>query len=223
MVGSAHAKRRAERVRLDVDARRAQLLELGITAFGAQPYDDVSIDDIARAAGISKGLLYHYFPTKRAFYTETIRAVAARLLRACDPSPGLDPLQQLRAGLDAYLGYVRAHAAPYATLMRSGVGADPAVAAVVDETRTAFVQLLTRGLTTNAQTEMGAVPEIFATPLARLTMRGWIGFVEVVCLDWASALGAGDETPTQDEIRDLCASVLVERMTSLLNEATAKR
>ena len=54
-------------------------------------------------------------------------------------------------------------------------------------------------------------------------MRGWIGFVEAVSLDWASALEAGDATPTQEEIRDLCASVLVERITSLFNEATAKR
>lgn len=218
------AKRRLERVRLDVDARRAQLVELGIGAFGAQPYDDVSIDDIARAAGISKGLLYHYFPTKRAFYTETVRTAAERLLRACDPSlgsPGLEPLAQLHAGLDAYLGYVRTHAAAYATLMRSGVGADAEVASVVDATRTAFVELLTRGLTTNAEIVGGAA--LFATPLARLTMRGWIGFVEVVSLDWASALEAGDDAPTQDEVRDLCASVLVERMTSLLNEATSKR
>ena len=219
----APAKRRLERVRLDVDARRAQLLELGITAFGAQPYDDVSIDDIARAAGISKGLLYHYFPTKRAFYTETIRAAAARLVHACDPSPSLEPRLQLHAGLDAYLSYVRAHAGAYATLMRSGVGADPDVAAVVDETRNAFVQLLTRGLTTSAETEGGADPAIFTTPFARLAMRGWIGFVEAVSLDWASALEAGDATPTQEEIRDLCASVLVERITSLFNEATAKR
>ncbi|MBP6848431.1 MAG: helix-turn-helix transcriptional regulator, partial [Kofleriaceae bacterium] len=61
-------RRPGRRIRLDNDARRAQLLELGQKAFAERTYDEVSIDDIARAAGISKGLLYHYFPTKRDLY-----------------------------------------------------------------------------------------------------------------------------------------------------------
>src|SRR5690242_4164925 len=68
------------RVRLDVDERRAQLVALGLAEFGTRTYDDVSIDLIAQAAGISKGLLYHYFPTKRAFYVACVREAAARLL-----------------------------------------------------------------------------------------------------------------------------------------------
>jgi AcrR family transcriptional regulator len=62
----ARAVHREPRTRLDVDERRTQLVELGLEHFGERAYDDVSIDAIAEAAGISKGLLYHYFPTKRA-------------------------------------------------------------------------------------------------------------------------------------------------------------
>ena len=70
------------RARFSVDERRAQLLELGLRLFGDRSYDDVSIDDIAREAGVSKGLLYHYFGSKRVFYAACVEHAAASLLLA---------------------------------------------------------------------------------------------------------------------------------------------
>ena len=64
---------RKPRARLEVDERRAQLMKLGIELFAARAYDEVSIDELSRMAGISKGLLYHYFPTKRDFYVATVQ------------------------------------------------------------------------------------------------------------------------------------------------------
>ena len=72
---------------LDMDSRRAQLLELGLRLFGTRAYDEVSIDDIAQAANISKGLLYHYFGGKRAFYVAVVSDAARRLVAAIDPDP----------------------------------------------------------------------------------------------------------------------------------------
>ena len=62
------------RTRLQVDIRRQQLLELGLELFAHQTYDGLSIDEIAKRAGVSKGLLYHYFPSKRAFYVAAVTA-----------------------------------------------------------------------------------------------------------------------------------------------------
>src|SRR5438067_1523101 len=90
---------RESRVRLDVDERRTQLVELGLRHFGARAYDDVSIDAIAEAAGISKGLLYHYFPTKRAFYVATIREAASRLVASTETADDVPPMAHLNAGL----------------------------------------------------------------------------------------------------------------------------
>ncbi|MEO5770206.1 MAG: helix-turn-helix domain-containing protein, partial [Polyangia bacterium] len=67
------------RVRLPTDERRTLLLELGIRLFSTHSYEDISVDDVAVAAGMSKGLLYHYFKGKREFYVETIRAASLRL------------------------------------------------------------------------------------------------------------------------------------------------
>lgn len=57
----------AKRTRLATDARREQLLEVGASVFARHPYESVAITDIARLAGVSRGLLYHYFPGKRDF------------------------------------------------------------------------------------------------------------------------------------------------------------
>ena len=126
---------RAPRARLEVDERRAQLVELGLDVFASRAYDELSVDELARVAGISKGLLYHYFPTKRDFYVATVREAARQLLELTATSADMPPLERARAGLDAYLDYVDAHAPAYAALMRGGIGSDPEVARIIDETR----------------------------------------------------------------------------------------
>src|SRR5437773_1276863 len=109
---------RGRRERLDVDERRAQLVRLGIDLFAARTYDEVSIDELARSAGISKGLLYHYFPTKRDFYVATVREGSKQLLDRTVTPDDMPPLERLRFGLDAYLDYVERHGPAYAALLR---------------------------------------------------------------------------------------------------------
>lgn len=161
------------RARLDVDERRRQLVALGIDLFSQRTYDEVSIDELAQAAGISKGLLYHYFPTKRHFYVETVREAAAQLLERTATPAGMDPLERLRAGLDAYVDYVARHGKPYQALLRSGIGADAEVTKIVDDTRDAFCARLVEAAPANGH-----------SPLVRLALRGWVGFVEAATLEW---------------------------------------
>jgi AcrR family transcriptional regulator len=183
------------RTRLDVDERRAQLVALGLDLFGARSYDDVSIDELAAEAGISKGLLYHYFPTKRDFYVATVRESARQLLERTDMrSAEGDPVARLRAAVDAYLDYVVAHAQPYAALLRSGVGTDAEVARVVDETRAALCARLIEG-----------VPLDAPGPALRLALRGWLGFVEATTLDWLD----GKTRIARATLRDLLAQMLL--------------
>ena len=118
----------ARRARLSTDARREQLVALGIEIFSERPFDEVSIDDIAAAAGISKGLLYHYFPSKRDFYVAVIRSAADEMQALTEPDPALVPRERLAAALERYLEYVETHARGYATVLRAGIGSDPAVA-----------------------------------------------------------------------------------------------
>ncbi len=183
------------RARLDVDERRRQLVALGLDLFGERSYDEVSIDELATAAGISKGLLYHYFPTKKDFYVATVREAAAQLVALTSQDTTGDPLERLRAGLDVYLDYVTAHQKPYVTLMRSGVGVDADVARIVVDTRAALCARLLEGTPVDAQ-----------DPIVRLALRGWIGFVEAAVLEWLDA----KKRVSRARLRELLAVALLK-------------
>lgn len=217
-------RRSAARIRLETDERRRQLVDLGLSYFGGRAYDDVSIDDIASAAGISKGLLYHYFPNKRAFYVACVEEATERVLAACTQMAGeksAPPLERLDRGITAYLDYVHEHGRAYAGLMRSGVGVDPKVAVIVDRARERFVAHLLEGIAE-------AVP---LTPRTKIALRGWVGFAEAATLAWvegieSAAVKSGTRAQmtrettreitrritrpvTRDEMRDLLKNALL--------------
>jgi AcrR family transcriptional regulator len=75
------------RRRLSPEDRRAELLALGAEVFGKRPYDEVRIDEIAERAGVSRALMYHYFPDKRAFFAAVVRDEADRLYEATNNPP----------------------------------------------------------------------------------------------------------------------------------------
>jgi len=169
------------RTRLQVDVRRQQLLELGLELFGNQTYEELSIDEIAKRADISKGLLYHYFPSKRAFYVASVREAARQLLDETsieqeERGPALNA-EDLRAGLRPFLCYVARRRLVFCFLLRGGIGTDPEVAEVIESTRQAVVdRMLTR------LSRFGAQPD---DPATRMRLRGWLGFLEATSLDWA--------------------------------------
>lgn len=170
----------AVRTRLSVDERREQLIALGEELFSARPFDEISIDDIAARAHISKGLLYHYFGSKRDFYVEVVSA-GVRTLRAVTAVPDTVPEpERTERSLDAYLAYVEAHAAGYEQLMGSGGGADPEIAAIIDGARREFAARVLVGLRRTG-TDWGTGD---APPLLRSAVRGWVGMVEAASLDW---------------------------------------
>jgi len=75
-------------VRLTPDERRRQLLGIGLRMFVDKPVQEVSIDAVAAEAGISRGLLFHYFPTKTAYHQAVVAAAGRRFLRNARPDDG---------------------------------------------------------------------------------------------------------------------------------------
>ena len=194
------APKKRPRIRLETDERRAQLLELAKTSFSDRSYDDVSIDDLARDAKISKGLLYHYFPTKRDLYVAGLSEIADELVAAITTVPAdLAPIERVRKSLDAYLDYVNRHARAFVSLMRGGIGSDPQVATVIEGVRQRLFDQFLSG-------------SPFASLLAgdarfEIAVRGWIGFVEHASLDWAA-----NPRLSRDELRELLTQILFEIM-----------
>src|ERR671918_1538671 len=88
--------------RLGVDERRRRLLELGADLFTRHSYAELSMSAIAREAGISKALLYHYFPSKQAYFVATLQQQAGELSRRVAVDPDLPPAEALAGSLDAF-------------------------------------------------------------------------------------------------------------------------
>ena len=63
-------------MRRSADDRRAQLVQIGLELLPTTPVQELTIDEVARRAGISRSLLFHYFATKRDYYTAVTRAAA---------------------------------------------------------------------------------------------------------------------------------------------------
>lgn len=161
------------RIRLKLDERRAQLLDLGIQLFSQYGYDDISIDALAEAAGVGKGLLYHYFGSKREFYAATVKAASMHLLRLTAPDLSLPPTERLGAAIDKHLQYLEAHKTVYLAMYRSGAAVAPEVGTIIEEHRNVILRYFLEGLGV-------AAPR----PMLRMALRAWVAMVEAASLDW---------------------------------------
>jgi AcrR family transcriptional regulator len=155
----------------------------------------VSIDDLAKEAKISKGLLYHYFPTKRDLYVAGLSEIADELVAAVTATGGDAPIDRARAGLDAYLDHITRHQRAFVSLMRGGIGSDPEVAAVVDGVRAKMFETFLQ--------DQPFAPLVKGDPKFETAVRGWIGFVEASTIDWCA-----NPRLSREQLRELLVSVL---------------
>ena len=156
------------------DARREELLALGGRLFGNQPYSAVGIEDIAREAGVAKGLLYYYFGDKRGFYVATVQRAAEELFAAAAPDPDLPALQRLLRALDAYLRFAEERPEVFRTVILGHADADPDVRAIYEAGRQMLISEAAEGLfgTRNP------------SPVLRAAMAGFAGLLEGLTEHW---------------------------------------
>ena len=161
------------RSRPSADDRREQLLRVGLEAFGKLPYGSVSTAEIARQAGVSHGLLFHYFGDKRRYYLAVLRTVADDLYSAQATPPDTLPWDRLLGALRARVDFADRYTMAYRTLVGGGNGADDDVFELFEEARWRSIRLITDALELTD-------PE----PALRLSLRGWQGFAEGAIIEW---------------------------------------
>lgn len=154
--------------------RRALLIDAAEELFAERAFDKVTTAEIAARAGVSYGLIAHYFTNKRGLYLACVDRVATRMRAMHDISPTAGtPAAQLREILHHQLSFVEAHPRGFITLMHDGSGPDPQVRAITEQLRwLSAVRLLNT---------LG-----FAEPLRpslRAAVRGWVGYLDGITLD----------------------------------------
>jgi AcrR family transcriptional regulator len=190
----------ATRQRLSTDARREQLLASGAVLLATRPYEEVSIEEIARTAGVSKGLLYHYFPTKKDFLIAALERGQAELAELTAPDPSLPPAEQLGASLDRFLDFVEEHAAAYQSIFRSRGGGDPEIQATLDSGRRQRMDAVIESLAT----WKAAPAPVERTPALETAIQGWFFFIEGAVLRWLDRRDI-----ERDALRELLAQNLI--------------
>lgn len=181
------------------DERREQLIGIGVRMLAGRPLEELSIDALADEAGISRGLLYHYFANKTEFHVAVVKKLAEDLYQITAPTSDDDPLTQLRLSLDAYVRYVEENHVTYVALVRAVAGGSPEMEQIYRDARAALVErLFDRVPALGFET-------VVDTPAARLVAHSWAVFVEDLVLAWIS-----DESGlSRDGLLDKLTGVLV--------------
>lgn len=181
------------RTRLSTEQRRQQLLSVGAELFADRPHDEVSIEEVAEQAEVSRGLLYHYFAAKRDFFAAVVRAESERLLEITATDPSLPLQERVIAGLDAYLRYAETHRAGYRIVHRAALAADEEIREVVEHAQDVQLRRVLDAFGIDPD-EDGA---------AAVAVHGWLTFVITVSLDWL-------DRPDVDRarLREMCVRAL---------------
>ncbi len=185
------------RSRLAPDERRSQLLDLGVRLLATRSLDELSIDLLAEEAGISRGLLYHYFGNKHAFHEAVVRRAADDLIAKTAPPAEGDPLERLQVSLAAYVDYVLANFEGYVSLLKGAGGGNEALRAIYEEVRS----VLSERIFTEQNSFGDPDGQLIAdTPRNRLVVRGWSAMTEELVITWGTDQRAGRTGVTRDEL-----------------------
>ena len=183
------------RVRMSPDDRRRQLVGIGLRKFVERPVQELSLDEVAAEAGVSRGLLFHYFPTKTDYHRAVLEAARRRVARTVAPDEGATGEAAVRQVVERFLDQVARRRASYVALVL-GQGA---VARAAAGDPVASVREHVAGVVAGATGLPDAVLPV---------VHGWVAYLEDRALQW-SAL--------PETVRDAGRAALVEHCTRALS------
>ncbi|AXU15784.1 TetR/AcrR family transcriptional regulator [Streptomyces clavuligerus] len=181
--------------------RRAELIAVGRKLFAHTPYDALSMDDIARQAGVAKGLIYYYFASKRGYYLAIVEDSVAGLVSRARDRTELPGAERVRRTVDGYLRYAQNNGAAFRTITSGGVGFDPEVQSLRDSVREELTAAIAEGAYGTRE-----IP-----PTARLALVGWLGSVEQIALEWL----AHPAEPGREQVCELLTRLLAATLATV--------
>jgi AcrR family transcriptional regulator len=170
------------RTYLEAEERRAQILRVAAQLFSERNYDAVSTAEVAREAGVARGLVNHYFRTKRELYVAVVRSmleVPDDLFPAPADADQSERNAVLSDAVDRWLRTVKANRGTWlACIGAQGFGRDPELEAVLEDARRRIIDQLIA---------LAWGPPSEATPEVRALMRGYEGFAQAITADWLTS------------------------------------
>lgn len=151
--------------------RRQQLVDIGLDLLDSRSIHELALDEVAAEAGVSRTLVFHYFPSKGDYFAAVVSSAGERLMQAVPRGPQTDVDTRLRLMVGAFLKFVARKRGTYVALVRGASGGDPKVLAVLDEVRANHVIRW-----------LDAAEWPVRDEVTQLAVRGWIGSLEEVAL-----------------------------------------
>ena len=165
------------RRRLERPQRREELLDTAAALFAEKPYEDVLMDDIAARAGVSRALLYKYYPSKRDLYVAIFTRGSNRFLARVSRDPQLPLAEQLGTALEAHIQSFVDHPFEAVTINRGALSDDPAIQAIIAEELNVVGQRLIDKL----------VAKGCPRDATEVAVEGWLAFVRAACVKWVQS------------------------------------
>ena len=191
MLNSVPGHTARPRVRLSQDERRRQLLGIGLRMLVEKPIQDLSLDAVAAEAGISRGLLFHYFPTKTDYYDAVVGAALRRVLRNVAPDPGATPEDALHQFVERFYAQIERRREFYLALV-FGSGS---------------ISLDADGIESHRMTVARRVADAVGVGDDGVpVVHGWTAYVEDRALLW-SGEPARRRAPLDDEVAHCCRAL----------------
>lgn len=157
--------------RLSRHERRAQLVGLGIRLLETTPFHALSLEDVAERAGVSRSLMFHYFPSKLDYLTAVVRSASEHVLSLTEVPEGVHAEDGTRAIITALIRYIQRRRDNYVAVLRSGRAVDPALEEVVNDMHATISRrvLASLGVSNPA-------------PMTLVLTRAWLAGVEELAL-----------------------------------------
>ncbi|WP_051341997.1 TetR/AcrR family transcriptional regulator [Pseudonocardia spinosispora] len=191
--------------RMNPERRREHLIQTALRLYADQPPDLIAVDDVARAADVSRALFYRYFPNINELRMAALRTVVEEIIAVMTPPENGSLIEQVRYSLHEFLGLIQTYAGAYVALQRTG---SVVATAESEELMNRVRDHIVRTVAVRIDARMGGTGDAASpAPMLELTMRSWFAVVESASVAW---LGEGKIA------RDRLENWLVDQLVAML-------
>jgi AcrR family transcriptional regulator len=186
--------------------KREKIVDVAASIFAEQPYDAVSVGEIARRADVAHGLVFYHFKDKRGLYVATITSLLEDLDKFVAPRPGeLTGEQIVRGTLGRYFEFIARYPVAMLSLLRVGLHEPDLRGPYVGVREIGLVRILTAlGVSCDS-----------ANSRLRMALRGWMGYTDGIAADW---LDNNQDMPIAE-----CVELSFDALISALDSAEGYR